>query len=213
MTNLAKRIRIARERAKLTQKELADVFGFKPQTVSAWERGEENRTKPNAPSHETLAKIASITGVSLKWLLTGVEDKVTDVTIPSTDQVAGRIVPSVEWDKIPQFIDGDPSMSEGHARSHFPCGPHSFRTFVRDKSNFPDLEPGDSLIIDPEQGPAPGDYCLVVVNKELMLRKYRPRRDNIELAPYNSDFDTEVVPRDEIEIVGTMTESVRPRRA
>lgn len=212
MIELAKRIRQARERAGLTQKQLADAFGYKPQTVSGWERGEENRTKPNAPNPQTLAKIAAITNVSLKWLLTGVEEKVTDVTIPTADQVVGRVVPSVDWDKVRQFIGGDTSIVEGSARSHFPCGPLSFRTFARDKSNFPELEPGDSLIIDPDLPPKPGDYCLVVVEDELMLRRFRPRREQVELAPVNSDYETLVVPRDDLEIVGTMTESVRPRR-
>jgi transcriptional regulator with XRE-family HTH domain len=212
MADLAKRIRVARERAGLTQKELADVFGYKPQTVSAWERGEGNSQKPNAPNPQTLAKIAAITNVSLKWLLTGVEDVVTSVTIPAAEQVAGRVVPSVEWDKIRQFLGGDSSIAEGSARSHFPCGPQSFRTFARDRANVPDLEPGDSLIVDPDQAPAPGEYCLVVVDDELLLRRFRPRSEHIELAPYNPDYETKVVPRDRVQIVGAVTETVRPRR-
>jgi transcriptional regulator with XRE-family HTH domain len=212
MHQLAKRIREAREKAGLTQKQLADAFGYKPQTVSGWERGEENSTKPNAPNPQTLAKIASITGVSLKWLLTGVEETVTGVTIPSTEQVAGRIVPSVQWAHVRLFVGGDRAMSEGYARSHYPCGPNSFRTIAIDKANHPDIEPGDSLIIDPEQTPLPGDYCLVVFSNDLILRRYRPRRDHVELVPYNSDFETVVVPVDEVEVIGTMTERVKPRR-
>lgn len=150
MPDLAKRIREARERKGLTQQELADYFGYKPQTVSAWERGPTNKQKPNAPNPPTLAKIAAITNVSLKWLLTGVEENNPSDTIPSADQVVGRVVPSVDWDNIRQYLGGDKSITDGHARSHFPCGPKSFRTFVRDRSNVPDLEPGDSLIIDPE---------------------------------------------------------------
>jgi transcriptional regulator with XRE-family HTH domain len=213
MADLAKRIRQARERANLTQKDLADIFGYKPQTVSGWERGPDNRTKPNIPNPQTLAKIAAITNVSLKWLLTGVEEVVTSVTIPAADQVAGRVVPSVEWDNVRQFLGGDTSMSEGHARSHFPCGPQSFRTFAKDKANYPELEPGDSLIIDPDQSPAPGDYCLAVVEDNLLLRRLRPRRDHVELVPHNPDFETLVLPRDQVAIVGTVTETVRPRRS
>ena len=212
MDGLPKRIKQAREGAKLTQKQLADAFGYKPQTVSGWERTEENNTKPNNPNPQTLAKIAAITGVSLKWLITGVEDLIPNVTVPHSDQAAGRVVPSVEWDNVQAFVGGDTSTSEGLVRSHYDCGPNSFRTFAKDKANYPDIEPGDSLIIDPDLGPIAGDYCLVVVRDELLLRRYRPRREHIELVPFNDDFETLLIAHAEVGIVGTMTERVKPRR-
>lgn len=212
MPDLASRIRIARERAGLTQKELADYFGYKPQTVSGWERDATSKQKPNAPGPAVLAKIAAITNVSLKWLLTGVEEYNPSDTIPHADQVRGRVVPSVDWTNITQFLSGESELSDGFARSHFPCGPKYFRTFASDRANLPDIEPGNSLIIDPDAVPKPGDYCLVFVEQELMLRLYRPRREQIELAPKNSDFETLVLPREQVEIIGTVTEWVQPRR-
>jgi SOS-response transcriptional repressor LexA len=45
-----------------------------------------------------------------------------------------------------------------------------------------------------------------------LLRRFRPRSEHIELAPYNPDYETKVVPRDRVQIVGAVTETVRPRR-
>lgn len=56
MNDIAKNIIFLRERAKLTQYELADKLCVSRQTVSAWERG---RTRPAVDFLETLAQALS----------------------------------------------------------------------------------------------------------------------------------------------------------
>ena len=56
MNDIAKNIISLREKAKLTQYELADKLCVSRQTVSAWERG---RTRPAVDFLETLAKALS----------------------------------------------------------------------------------------------------------------------------------------------------------
>lgn len=63
---LQDRIKLARERAKLTQKELADRVGVKPQAVSQWESGETKSLR--GPS---LARAADAMSVNSIWLADG----------------------------------------------------------------------------------------------------------------------------------------------
>jgi transcriptional regulator with XRE-family HTH domain len=62
---LGKRIRESRERAGLSQAELARGMGVLPTHLNRWERGKV------APGWEYLARIARHCNVTLDWLLTG----------------------------------------------------------------------------------------------------------------------------------------------
>lgn len=62
---LKKRIRRAREAAKLTQSGLAERVGVQPMQVSRWERGEAE------PRSSNLEDIAIACGCDAGWLLTG----------------------------------------------------------------------------------------------------------------------------------------------
>lgn len=59
----AKRLRKLRLEAELTQAELAKRLGLDHTTISSYERG------VSTPNHELLAKIASVFGVSVDYLL------------------------------------------------------------------------------------------------------------------------------------------------
>lgn len=63
---LQDRIKLAREKAKLTQKELADRVGIRPQAVSQWESGDTKSLR--GPS---LARAAEALSVSPIWLSDG----------------------------------------------------------------------------------------------------------------------------------------------
>lgn len=63
---LQDRIKLAREKAGLTQKDLADRVGVKPQAVSQWESGKTKSLR--GPS---LARAAEAMGVSPIWLADG----------------------------------------------------------------------------------------------------------------------------------------------
>lgn len=63
---LQDRIKLARKEAKLTQKELADRVGIRPQAVSQWESGDTKSLR--GPS---LARAAEALGVNPIWLSDG----------------------------------------------------------------------------------------------------------------------------------------------
>ena len=63
------RIKELRQKANLTQAELADKMGFTSQTVSNWESGSRE------PDIAALAKLSSLFNVSLDYLLLGKEEE------------------------------------------------------------------------------------------------------------------------------------------
>lgn len=65
------RIKIQREKNRLTQAQLANSLQITAQAVSKWERGE------NAPDISLLKSLSLILGISIDWLLTG-EDTAAD---------------------------------------------------------------------------------------------------------------------------------------
>ncbi len=62
----AMRIRVARQRAGLSQQELASRLGISRGAVSNWEND-----SGTLPATERLQRIAVVTGVSFEWLATG----------------------------------------------------------------------------------------------------------------------------------------------
>jgi hypothetical protein len=164
------------------------------------------------PSRSDLMTVARVTNVNFELLSTGTPAPGVEVDGVSRVEWRGRVVPSVDWQNIEPYLDNaySPGMS---ARSQFPCGPRAFHTIVVDRSNEPELSVGDSLIVDPDLRPEPGDLILVRLNGALAVRRFRPRNDHVELAPFNADWPTEKVsalaPSD---LIGVISESARPRR-
>lgn len=204
--SLGARIRQARLRAGLTQGRLAEYCDKSTQTVSGWERDLYE------PSRSDLMIVAQVTNVNFELLSTGTSSGSGAVDGVSRVEWRGRVVPSVDWQNLEPYLAGDytPSMS---ARSQFECGPRAFYTIVTDRSNEPEISVGDSLVVDPDLRPQPGDLILIRLDGALAVRRYRPRTDHIELAPYNEDWPTaKVATIRGGDLIGVVSESARPRR-
>ncbi len=97
--NLGLRIREARLRAGLTQREVGELVGVKTHTVWCWESG---RMKP---THEHLVELVAQCGVSAEWLLG--EDSVEkellkEAEVSFREAVAG--LPPEDVESIRDFI-------------------------------------------------------------------------------------------------------------
>lgn len=98
-------------------------------------------------------------------------------------------------------------------------GRHAFALVVRGNSMEPDFKEGDTIIIDPDVRPHPGDF-VVARNQdaEATFKKYRPRGLDasgvpvIELVPLNDDYPTLRSDSTPIEIIGTLVEHRRYRK-
>ncbi|GKV89318.1 hypothetical protein PEC301619_13000 [Pectobacterium carotovorum subsp. carotovorum] len=82
----------------------------------------------------------------------------------------------------------------------------------------PDFSEGDTVIIDPDVSPIPGDFVVARNgDDEVVFKKYRPRgvingTDVFELSPLNDDYPTMRSDETAIRIIGTMIEHRRYRR-
>ena len=88
---LGRRIKRARERLKLTQKNVADAFGVSPQAVSSWERDVE------IPEVSKLPKLRKLLKVNYSWLLEGgdfapPDENAPEVTIENLDPALKQAV-------------------------------------------------------------------------------------------------------------------------
>lgn len=195
------RLRQARKAARMSGPDLAKAIGVSNQTVSEWERDLYQ------PRGERLTALARLTHVRVDWLLSG-----NGTELPVLG--GGRLVPKIALDELSIF---DPRVTDTSEKervlSHFPCGSYSFQVTLKDNSNAPRFLPGDSVIIDPELEPNPGDMVLVVVGKTPHFRKYKPRGKQLDLEPLNPDWEVVrcTIGKDAV-LLGAMSEHTQPRR-
>jgi transcriptional regulator with XRE-family HTH domain len=201
---LGSRIKQARKAIDMTGAKLAELCEVTPQSVSGWERD------LYLPSPPILIRISLSTNCDLQWLITG--KSITSQVGHSEIAAGGRSLPSVDWGQIQLFREGlyKPMRT---VRSHFDAGPDAFHTVVIDRSNEPQLSPGDGVVIDPSITPEPGDIVMVMHDGNVLLRRFRPRADGVELAPCNSDWPTISIQKLSPEnFVGVVSETSKPRR-
>lgn len=203
-TPLAKRIKEAREAAGLSQAALGAACAppISGQAVYKWEKG---LAQPSAADLDT---IAGLTNRSIKWFLTGVEFN-PNIGNLGNYSASGRMVPSVEYSSIYLHLYGDDKTPRQSVRTSFPCSEKAFQTFVEDDANTPDVQPGDSIIIDPDRAPKPGKLVMVLSEGVPCIGRYRPRKDHVEIAPINGDWPTLQIERSAI--IGSVTEITRPQ--
>ncbi len=214
MSTFGARLQSLRKERKLTQKQLGKIVGVSDVTVGYWEKNQ------NSPGGMSLTKLAKYFGVSEDFLLTGKEEK----SNIATSSFGVMQVPVISWVQAGAWTsESDARNLEGKVDYVLTNGHHSMGTFavkVRGKSMEPDFKEGDTLIVDPDLYPAPGDF---VVGKngseEATFKKYRSRGVNengvevFELVPLNPDFATHSSLTEHISIIGVVIEHRRQMRS
>lgn len=196
------RLRFARKNQDMTGPELARRLSVSAQTLSEWERDKY------LPTADKLPVLAAAVSVTIDWLLTGREQVDAEVGL----QRAGKLVPKVSAQEIHTFTGAARDGAREMVPAHFPCGPRSFQWTIIDRSNGPAIDLGDSVIIDPDGAPEPGDMVLVIVDGKPLFRKWKPRGKRVLLEPLNQDWEADNVPLAAVTMKGVMTEHTRPRR-
>lgn len=206
---LGTRLRQARKSAGLTLEEAGRrLDGISPQAVQQWEK---DRT---APDPERLQAAAVLYGVNVGWLITGtaLQDANNAVNFRLISQLRGRPVPRLTLKEVTEgrFY----SVDRNFLHTHFPCSDRSYAITIEDTSCSDEFMPGDSVVIDPDLAPLPGDMVLAVVGNEPVFRRYKllskaPLR--FALEPLNPLWSTDES-ADASAILGVMSEHTRPRR-
>jgi transcriptional regulator with XRE-family HTH domain len=102
-TALGERIALARRRAGLTQKELADILEVATKTVQAWERGKSD-------PYRRLGDLERLLGVNRDWLLTD-SIALAQASDPMTSGRDGFHLPIVPWPGAPIELAGSETES------------------------------------------------------------------------------------------------------
>lgn len=203
METFADRLRWAMENKKTSQSDLARAVGVNRATINFWVSG---KTKEVEGSN--LSKAANFLGVTPLWLTTGKgpkePGKTVDIYWPDDPQKKGPtpagLIPVISWIKAGAWSEIVDHLSPGDADKFIPiyrsAGPHSFALEIKGRSMEPEFFEGDTIVVDPNLAPNPGDYVVAKNDEdEATFKKYRPRGVNekgetyFELVPLNPDFE------------------------
>lgn len=213
MNTFGTRLKSLRKERKLTQKQLGKVVGVSDVTVGYWEKDQ------NTPGGVSLTKLAKYFGVSEDFLLTGKEDN-SNVSAAS---IGAMQVPIISWVQAGSWTsESDARNLDGSVDYILSTGVHSFGTFalkVKGKSMEPEFKEGDTIIVDPDLCPGPGDYVVAKNGSDYAtFKKYRARgidengKEVFELIPLNQDFATLNSASETISIIGVVVEHRRQMR-
>lgn len=209
---IGQRIRSRRKELRLTQISLGNRIGLSGSAISQWE---DNKTNPNGDSLISLSRELQC---SPEFILYG-EDSVSNLELAAVDS---RLVPIISYAQAGAWtvecsirsVDGEIDLLQ----TNLDLSASAFALVIKGKSMQPDFSEGDTVIIDPDVTPIPGDF--VAANNgedEAVFKKYRPRgvisgKEVFELSPLNDDYPTLRSDETAIRIIGTMIEHRRYRR-
>jgi SOS-response transcriptional repressor LexA len=207
----SERIRELRKKHGLTQQKLGELIGVKKSSISQWENDE------HSPSGDNLAQLSKVFGVSAHWLATGKGS-------PELSNVEPAVIPQGNRVPILSYVQAGNWREMCEQASNFDgnveyvsvggeIGPYGFGVWLRGDSMVPLFKEGDLIIVDPDEGPQPGDYVVAKNGSgEATFKKYRPRgidengQEVFELVPLNDDYPTMHSDRQHIQIIGVMVE-------
>ncbi|EPJ3809302.1 MULTISPECIES: LexA family protein [Serratia] len=213
MSTFGTRLMALRKERKLTQKQLGKLVGVSDVTVGYWEKDQ------NSPGGLSLTKLASFFGVSENYLLTGKEE----LSNVSTGSLGAMQVPIISWVQAGQWTaECDASNLDGTTDYILTTDLHSIGTFalnVKGKSMEPEFKEGDTIVVDPDLYPVPGEYVIAANGRgEATFKKYRSRgvsesgEDVFELIPLNDDYAPLNSALEPISIIGVVVEHRRKMR-
>ena len=131
------------------------------------------------------------------------------------------VISAIQAGMWAEIVDNfQPGDAGGWLLTDIDLSDSAFALDIRGNSMEPEFKDGDRVIIDPEVTPQPGDFVAAKNGEqEATFKKYRPRgidaRGNVifELVPLNDDYPTLRSDVQPINIVGTMVEHRKYRRA
>lgn len=213
MDSLANRLRIAREKAGLSQAALAKLIGSGQSTIGSIENGRNQGSGK-------LLQIARVLSVSPEWLETG-RGSMESVQGSGFANVAAapvgeRRIPLLNYIQAGNFADGGQNFTMAEVEyllTDLDLSERSFALQIKGDSMRPDFTEGDRIIVDCEINPRPGDFVVAKNSEEeATFKKYRlisideRGKEIFELVPLNEDYPSMRSDQHSVQIIGTMVE-------
>lgn len=171
------KLREAREKIGISQKELAKMINVSPSRYNQWETGKYD------PDTEMLILIAKALGTTVDALVGNNEAK--QAHIKSRIPVAGRVEAGIAREAIQDIVDWeeiDPEMLRG--------GAEYIGLVIHGKSMEPRMKEGDVVIVRIQDDCDTGDIAIVFVNgDEATCKKIKKTPEGVLLIPFNDAFE------------------------
>ena len=172
------KLKACRERASLTQQELADRLGYKSKSaINKIELG------VNDIAQKRIVSFAKALDTSLEYLLDiGQEqpsEKPESIRIP----VLGRIAAGIPLEMIEDIVDWEEVDAETAKQGEI------FALKIKGNSMEPRIVDGDVVILHKQDDAESGDIVIATVNgDEATCKRLRKYKDGIELIPNNPAY-------------------------
>lgn len=201
MNELSQRIRYALQRAKLSQTAAAEQIGVTPQSVNKW-------LKSGQIDKVNLAKLADITGFTLKWFLQGPEEVNYQFDAesglasfpgvrPSSRPMA--MIPLISYVQAGAFCEAVDSLAPNDAEDWlpcpYPCGHNTFALTVRGSSMEDEFFDGEIIFVDPDRQYRPGDFVIAKKpdQNEVTFKRLQKDGDSWYLKAMNKSWPEQVI--------------------
>lgn len=192
---IGKYIKTAREKAKLTQEQLALAIGAAGQsTLGNYERDK------NLPDVDVLRKIAEVTGTSISYLVGEL-----DLRPRTASDTAANYTPGIPIGGYVQggaedgyFTNMDYEPGDGDGIIAFPgVSSTAYAKRVRGDSMAPKMPNGSFVIADSNPSTTPGDDVIVHTRdgKTMIKQLLFERNGDVILGSINSDYGQITVPK------------------
>jgi len=197
-------------------RDLADTLGASPQLISSW--------RARGIPESRVMEVAKALGVDPDRLLRDSKPEL------SPAYQSTRTVPVISMEDIGSLRDVINSVAERDrqtfetvdAMTAKNLGPNAFALRIEGTSMAPEYQPGDLIIVDPDEPARPGDVVIarLDIDGSVTLKKYKDRgyaEDGsriIDLVPTNPDYPVITLSRTHPgKIIGPVIEHRRyPRR-
>lgn len=189
MSTLGVRLRVLRENAEKTQREMAELLCINRVSYTQYEN--DKRTPPP----DTLKKIADIFNVSVDYLLGNTRHEINQTSKYVRLPVWGRIVAGIPMDAVEEVIDWEEIPREMAATGEF------FGLKVKGHSMEPRILEGDVVIVKRQADVESGKVAVVLINgNEATLKRVKKQENGITLIANNiSVYEPHFYTNDEIE--------------
>jgi len=172
---IGKRIELARVLKGMSRVQLAKAIGVSDVSIGRWERG----TQPIRLEH--LYELARVLGQNIHDFLHDEPATLRDLVLraaPVTTQVgsAGPGAPSEEYAYIPAAVAPQADI---------------FGLEVVGECLLPEINPGDTLIVDRNLSPRDGDLVVAVVEGSCMVKRFRDSGGRSWLESNDEKFSLE----------------------
>jgi repressor LexA len=185
-----KNLRYQREKAHMSQLELAKRLDRTDATISQWENG------ASVPRQKTLKDIAKIFSVNVDDLL--YKDMSNEQTAPAHTSVRikvyGTVPAGIPTEAITDIVDWQDIPQEWTTG-----GREYFGLKVRGDSMYPKYQNGDTIICRKQPDCESGQDAVVYVNGcDATLKRVLKQKEQIVLQPINSAYEPRIYRYDDI---------------